>query len=121
MLILYEALWSYCEDHFSNKCFIEQLGIAQPDYYSYLNQSGAYTVDGVDDVKEFRDTMVSRLPVYWCGLIPYFRLTVLDIELCRTSIQWSDNCMTLYTKTSPYDLGEVFKLARMGVMPHAPF
>lgn len=39
--------------------FPEQLGIASPDYYCYLNQSGAYSVDGVDDVKEFRDTMVS--------------------------------------------------------------
>ena len=37
----------------------EQLGVANPDYYCYLNQSGSYTVDGMDDVKEFRDTMVS--------------------------------------------------------------
>ncbi|XP_053405072.1 unconventional myosin-Ie-like [Mercenaria mercenaria] len=35
----------------------EQMGIANPDYYCYLNQSGAYSVDGIDDVKEFRDTM----------------------------------------------------------------
>lgn len=35
----------------------EQMGIANPDYYCYLNQSGAYSVDGMDDVKEFRDTM----------------------------------------------------------------
>ncbi|KAL4227974.1 Unconventional myosin-If [Mactra antiquata] len=35
----------------------EQMGIANPDYYTYLNQSGSYTVDGVDDTKEFRDTL----------------------------------------------------------------
>ncbi|XP_060576801.1 unconventional myosin-Ie-like isoform X2 [Ruditapes philippinarum] len=35
----------------------EQMGIANPDYYCYLNQSGAFSVDGIDDVKEFRDTM----------------------------------------------------------------
>ncbi|XP_052276602.1 unconventional myosin-Ie-like isoform X2 [Dreissena polymorpha] len=35
----------------------EQFGISTPDFYCYLNQSGAYTVDGVDDVKDFRDTL----------------------------------------------------------------
>lgn len=34
----------------------DNLGIATPDYYYYLNQSGCYTVDGVDDRKEFLDT-----------------------------------------------------------------
>ncbi len=36
----------------------ETLGIANVDYYWYLNQSGTYTVDGTDDKKEFNDTMV---------------------------------------------------------------
>lgn len=35
----------------------EQMGITTPDYYSFLNQTGAVTVDGIDDNKEFRDTM----------------------------------------------------------------
>ena len=35
------------------------MGITNPDYYGYLNQSGAFTVDGIDDTKEFRDTMVN--------------------------------------------------------------
>lgn len=37
----------------------ESLGITNPDYYYYLNQSGCVTVDGTDDVKEFQDTIVS--------------------------------------------------------------
>ena len=37
----------------------EALGIANVDYYYYLNQSGTYTVDGTDDKKEFDDTVVS--------------------------------------------------------------
>ncbi|XP_013379437.1 unconventional myosin-Ie [Lingula anatina] len=35
----------------------ESLGITNPDYYFYLNQSGTYQVDGTDDKKEFEDTM----------------------------------------------------------------
>lgn len=35
----------------------DQFGIQKPDYYAFLNQSGSYTVEGVDDAKEFRDTM----------------------------------------------------------------
>ena len=43
-------------------CFTtETLGIANVDYYWYLNQSGTYTVDGTDDKKEFADTLVSVL------------------------------------------------------------
>ena len=37
----------------------ENLGIANPDYYVYLQQSGTYTVDGIDDKAEFQDTLVS--------------------------------------------------------------
>ena len=36
------------------------MGVTTPDYYSILNQSGSFTVDGIDDVKEFRDTMVNK-------------------------------------------------------------
>lgn len=36
---------------------IENLGIADPTYYFYLNQSGTYKVDGTDDKKEFAETM----------------------------------------------------------------
>ncbi|XP_029360409.1 myosin IEb isoform X2 [Echeneis naucrates] len=35
----------------------ENLGVTTPDYYSYLNQSGTYTVEDVNDKKEFSDTM----------------------------------------------------------------
>uniref|UniRef100_A0A8B9HQT0 Osteoclast-stimulating factor 1 n=1 Tax=Astyanax mexicanus TaxID=7994 RepID=A0A8B9HQT0_ASTMX len=35
----------------------ENLGITTPDYYFYMNQSGTYTVEDVDDKKEFSETM----------------------------------------------------------------
>lgn len=35
----------------------ENLGITTPDYYYYLNQSGTYTVEDVNDKREFNDTM----------------------------------------------------------------
>ncbi|XP_064390451.1 unconventional myosin-Ie-like [Halichondria panicea] len=35
----------------------EGLGIANVDYYWYLNQSGTYTVDGTDDKKDLQDTL----------------------------------------------------------------
>uniref|UniRef100_A0A4W6DJL4 Osteoclast-stimulating factor 1 n=1 Tax=Lates calcarifer TaxID=8187 RepID=A0A4W6DJL4_LATCA len=35
----------------------ENLGVTTPDYYYYLNQSGTYTVEDVNDKKEFSDTM----------------------------------------------------------------
>lgn len=35
----------------------ENLGVTTPDYYSYLNQSGTYTVDDVSDKKDFAETM----------------------------------------------------------------
>ena len=37
----------------------ENLGVTTADYYTYLNQSGTYTVEDVNDKKEFQDTMVS--------------------------------------------------------------
>ena len=42
-------------------CFVETLGLVTPDYYFYLNQSGAYKVDGLNDTKEFQDTVVGFL------------------------------------------------------------
>ncbi len=36
----------------------ENLGVTTPDYYFYLNQSGTYTVEDVNDKREFTDTMV---------------------------------------------------------------
>lgn len=44
----------------------ENLGVTTPDYYFYLNQSSTYTVEEVNDKKEFEDTMVS---VKYCILI----------------------------------------------------
>ena len=35
----------------------ESLGIANVDYYWFLNQSGTYTVGGIDDRKEFEETV----------------------------------------------------------------
>jgi len=42
-------------------CRLEQFGLAEADYYFYMNQSGCYKADGVDDVKEYQDTRVSIL------------------------------------------------------------
>uniref|UniRef100_UPI00358DECC1 unconventional myosin-Ie-like n=1 Tax=Myxine glutinosa TaxID=7769 RepID=UPI00358DECC1 len=38
------------------------LGITSPDYYTYLNQSGAFKVDGIDDKKDFEETL-KAMPV----------------------------------------------------------
>lgn len=38
--------------------FTESLGITEPSYYYYLNQSGTYKVDGTNDSQEFQETMV---------------------------------------------------------------
>ncbi|XP_039606317.1 myosin IEb [Polypterus senegalus] len=35
----------------------ENLGIASPDYYYYLNQSGTFKVDDINDKREFTETM----------------------------------------------------------------
>lgn len=42
----------------------EFLGVTSPDYYFYLSQSGTYTVDDVNDKKEFLNTMVRQLSLY---------------------------------------------------------
>ena len=43
---------------------IESLGLTNMDYYYYLNQSGTYTVDDVNDAKDFQDILV-RQSVGW--------------------------------------------------------
>ncbi|XP_040020373.2 myosin IEb [Gasterosteus aculeatus] len=35
----------------------ENLGVTTPEYYFYLNQSGTYTVEDINDKKDFADTM----------------------------------------------------------------
>ncbi|XP_061838995.1 myosin IEb [Nerophis lumbriciformis] len=35
----------------------QNLGVTTPDYYNYLNQSGTFTVEDVNDKKEFSDTL----------------------------------------------------------------
>ncbi len=51
-----------------NVLIAEALGITNPDYYYYLNQSGCITVAGVDDAKDFQETLVSDTAI----LIPAF-------------------------------------------------
>ena len=44
---------------YTNKLYfwglIGQLGLTEPSYYYYLNQSGTYSVDGTNDVKEYEE------------------------------------------------------------------
>lgn len=37
---------------------MENFGVTTPDYYYYLNQTGTFTVEDMDDKKDFSDTMV---------------------------------------------------------------
>uniref|UniRef100_A0A4W4GQV4 Osteoclast-stimulating factor 1 n=1 Tax=Electrophorus electricus TaxID=8005 RepID=A0A4W4GQV4_ELEEL len=41
------------------------LGITSLDYYTYLNQSGSYKVDDINDKRDFQETLVS----VWLGLL----------------------------------------------------
>ncbi|KAK2153501.1 hypothetical protein LSH36_295g04091 [Paralvinella palmiformis] len=41
----------------ASKEWKDQLGLTNPQYYYYLNQSGVYQVDGINDMKEFEETM----------------------------------------------------------------
>ncbi|XP_043116509.1 myosin IEb isoform X1 [Puntigrus tetrazona] len=54
----------------------ENLGVTTPDYYFYLNQSETYTVEDVNDKKEFEDTMAAMSVV---GLSLDAQDTVLQI------------------------------------------
>ncbi|KAH7963013.1 hypothetical protein HPB52_019219 [Rhipicephalus sanguineus] len=40
-----------------NKEVPKELGVANPDYYSYLNQSGVYKVEGTNDAHDFQETL----------------------------------------------------------------
>lgn len=37
----------------------KSLGITTLDYYTYLNQSGSYKVDDINDKSDFQETMVN--------------------------------------------------------------
>lgn len=41
------------------------LGITTLDYYTYLNQSGSYKVDDINDKSDFQETMVRFLLINW--------------------------------------------------------
>ena len=60
------------------KNFLESLGIANVDYYWYLNQSGTYTVEGTDDKKEFADTTVK---FFTCTFVCHFKAKCECAEL----------------------------------------
>ncbi|XP_047454296.1 myosin IEb [Mugil cephalus] len=54
----------------------ENLGVTTPDYYNYLNQSGTYTVEDMDDNKDFSETMEAMSVV---GLSPEDQDSVLQL------------------------------------------
>ncbi|KAF1388621.1 hypothetical protein PFLUV_G00092190 [Perca fluviatilis] len=58
----------------------ENLGVTTPDYYLYLNQSGTYTVEDMDDKKEFTDTMAAMSVVVLA--FPCFLLGIPQDGLC---------------------------------------
>ena len=60
----------------------EELGLQNPEYFDYLNQGKCYTVDGMNDVEEFRDTMVRShtLPLTRSRSLP---LTQFPSKPCR--------------------------------------
>ncbi|XP_077988766.1 unconventional myosin-Ie-like isoform X2 [Glandiceps talaboti] len=51
--IFYQLIAGATDEHKEN------LGLTNPSYYYYLNQSGVYTVDDMNDKKEFHDTMTA--------------------------------------------------------------
>ncbi|XP_063056781.1 unconventional myosin-If [Engraulis encrasicolus] len=55
----------------------ETLGIMTPDYYSYLNQSGTYKVDGTNDAKDFQETMEAMGVI---GIVGEDQMCVLQIS-----------------------------------------
>ena len=55
-------------------CFPESFGLTSPDYYFYMNQSGCYQVDGMNDVQEFKDTTVRLI----LSLSFHFNLISID-------------------------------------------
>ena len=63
---------------------IEQLGLTSPDYYYYLNQSGLYVVDGIDDVQEYHDTRVEKLFI----LVSIIVIVVLITFCFLNRLQW---------------------------------
>ncbi|XP_047141172.1 unconventional myosin-Ie isoform X1 [Hydra vulgaris] len=54
----------------------EQFGLTTADYYYYLNQSGCYDVDGVNDAKEYNDT---RNAMYTMGISEANQSSILQI------------------------------------------
>ena len=56
-------------------CFIGEFGLTEPSYYYYLNQSGTYSVDGTDDVKDYEETRVSTA-----------NLSFQEIQCCQTAV-----------------------------------
>ncbi|KAJ8407711.1 hypothetical protein AAFF_G00267550 [Aldrovandia affinis] len=52
------------------------LGITDLDYYSYLNQSGSYKVDDINDKRDFQETMHAMGVI---GIVPGDRALVLQI------------------------------------------
>ena len=57
---------NYTKLKFYKKYFwTDSLGLTNPDYFYYLNQSGCYTVDGTNDQAEFQDTLEAMQVIGW--------------------------------------------------------
>lgn len=56
-------------------CLVGEFGLTEPSYYYYLNQSGTYSVDGTDDVKDYEETRVSTA-----------NLSFQEIQCCQIAV-----------------------------------
>lgn len=45
--------------------FAADFGLTKAEDYAYLNQSGCFVVEGIDDAEEFKDTVVRHSDAHW--------------------------------------------------------
>lgn len=62
------------------------LGITSLDYYTYLNQSGSYKVDDIDDKSDFKETVVNTSETFTQThfLVLFVSVSLYSMALCVT-------------------------------------
>ncbi len=69
-------------------CLAEALGLTNPNYYFYLNQSSTATVEGIDDKKEFNDTLVSPYLSLMSETKLFNIIKTFQIKIVLTNTWW---------------------------------